>query len=79
MKLVKKTKNLLIYKKRNGRYCVMRRKQSINGAEKVEILAQEGLITQKPAANKKSSSEDANSADKDEQNNDTIMETAAET
>ncbi len=45
MKVIKKTKNYIIYQKRSGRYGVQdSAKHWINQEEKVDILAAEGLI-----------------------------------
>ena len=45
MKVIRKTKNYIIYQKRSGRYGVQdSAKHWINQEEKVEILATEGLI-----------------------------------
>ena len=45
MKVIRKTKNYIIYQKRSGRYGVQdSAKHWINQEEKVEILAAEGLI-----------------------------------
>ncbi len=45
MKLVKKTAEYSIYKRRDDRFAVKdAKKQSVNGEEKVKILVAEGLV-----------------------------------
>lgn len=52
MEKVKSTENYTIFKKRSGRFAVKGARKFINGTEKAEILAKEGLIKVSKAAEK---------------------------
>lgn len=53
MEQVKNTENYTIFKKRSGRFAVKgANKKFVNGAEKAEILAKEGLVKVSKAAEK---------------------------